>query len=65
MKLGFALALIALTGCQTMREHPRTTMFVASSIALSAGVALAGRRDGTPEPRMSTPAVNCAQVSCK
>lgn len=60
-----ALTLTTLAGCQTMRDHPRTTMFVASSIALSAGVALAGRRDGAPEIRVSTPAVNCAQVSCK
>lgn len=28
---------LSLTGCQTMREHPRTTAFIAGSLVLTAG----------------------------
>lgn len=60
------LALLALAGCQTMERYPRTTAFVAGSLALSAGIAIHQRRDRSePEPRMSTPLVDCSTGACK
>lgn len=54
MKLGVMIALVMLTGCQTMKQYPKTTAFLATSLALSAYGASRdhGRND---EPRMSTP----------
>ena len=62
-----ALTLTALTGCATMQRYPKTTTFIASSLLLSAGLAYRNHGDSAPieEPRMSTPLVNCAEVSCK
>jgi hypothetical protein len=60
MKLGLALALIVLAGCSTMQHYPKTTAFVATSIALSAyGLS---RDHGHEEPRMSIPLTpDCAK----
>jgi hypothetical protein len=37
------LAALALAGCQTMRDHPKATAFIATSLALSAGIAVSNR----------------------
>lgn len=60
MKLALALTLIALTGCETMQRYPKTTAFVATSIALSAyGMS---RDDRQAEPKMSIPLTpDCAK----
>lgn len=43
-KFAIAVTLLALAGCQTMREHPKATAFIATSIALSAGLAARNHR---------------------
>jgi uncharacterized lipoprotein YajG len=55
-----ALAL-ALTGCQTMRDHPKVTAFVATSLALSAGIAIHNRdrRDDTRTHDIEIPRSPC------
>jgi uncharacterized protein YcfL len=62
-KLVIALALVALTGCASTREwtqrHPYATTFIATSLALSAGV-VAERSASGSEQRVATPSVNCA-----
>jgi hypothetical protein len=55
------LLAMALGGCQTMRDHPRTTAFIASSLALSAGMAYRSHAR-SDEPRMSVPLTpDCAR----
>jgi len=61
--LGFALSLF-ITGCQTMREHPKATAFVAASLALSAGLALHNRNDRDSHDVTTQPVV-CNNGSCK
>jgi hypothetical protein len=46
MKALVLLAAVALAGCQTMREHPKATAFIATSLALSAGIAVSNRGNG-------------------
>jgi hypothetical protein len=62
VKTAFLIALaITLAGCQTMQKYPKTTAFLATSIALSAYGAT--RDHGhSEELRMSTPLTpDCAR----
>lgn len=67
-RLVIALALIAMSGCATVRdfsrEHPYATTVIATSLLLSAGIA-AERSAGGSEQRVSTPAVDCSREQCK
>ena len=58
-----AITLLALSGCQTMREHPKTTAFIAGSLVLTAGGAL--RHDRSNDRHIDTPSVNCDSGACR
>lgn len=61
-----AATLICLvgSGCQTMREHPKTTAFIAGSLVLTAGGAF--RHDHSDADRhIDTPSVSCDSGACR
>lgn len=62
MKLGFALALLALTGCETCREHP----MACAAVVATAGtcIALSGHSSSRGHD-VATPSVVCANGSCR
>lgn len=59
------LALLALTACQTMRDHPRTTAFIAGSLVLTAGGALRHNANTDTDRHVPTPTVSCSQGQCR
>lgn len=69
MKQGIlALLVLALMGCQTIKEHPRAAAVVGAvlitSVALSANKA-PPRGYAMSEPLIATPSVDCTKVSCQ
>lgn len=70
MKLGFALALLALTGCESTQkwthEHPTATRIIKGSLVLTAaGYALDSRGHGPIQHDVATPSVTCDGGNCK
>lgn len=62
--VAIAVTLLALSGCQTIEQHPRVSAFVAASLVLTAGGAL--RHNGNDADRhFATPSVNCDTGACR
>ncbi len=62
MKHGLILALLALTGCQTMRAHPIATAVI---VGLAAGSIAASDSHRTEQPRVGITRPDCSQGACK
>lgn len=65
IKLAMAALLLAMaaSGCQTMREHPRTTAFIAGSLVISLGT---HHSSNDADRHIATPSVDCSAPSaCK
>lgn len=65
MKHGLILALLALTGCATCREHKATCAIVTGFVAGTVYIAAHGRNPPPSYHDVSTPQVNCTAGSCK
>jgi len=64
MKLTLALALLALAGCQTCREHPRACAVAAAVGTASLALTLDGDRSRAAHD-VQTPTVVCSGGSCR
>lgn len=59
------LLAMALSACQTMEQYPKTTAFVATSLALSAYRASRDHGHGPIQHDVTSQPVVCASGSCK
>lgn len=62
MKALVLIAVLAMSGCQTMHEHPRATALVAATLITSVAISARGHRD---EQMIATPSVDCSRTSCQ
>jgi hypothetical protein len=66
MKSALILALLALTGCQTCREHPATCAIVTGLVASAIYISAQGTDHPPSAHDIQTPQVNCVNPeSCK
>lgn len=63
IRIVLALALLALAGCQTCREHP---VVCAAGLTIAAtSIALSARHGSEATRDAHIPNLDCTQVSCK
>lgn len=59
------LLAMALSACQTMEQYPKTSAFIATSLALSAYRASRDHGHGPIQHDVQTPAVACDGGACR